>query len=148
MSYPLLWALHHLTLPRPSQILISTFWYKYWKGGLYLKGSPVSFRLYQHSFQAEYFLVLDLARLISAFAPSAYTEQGQCIALLNALFSAAEWSEPWSLPHLPKSRETNVLLTLRSVANVFQQGENGSISPSILNCIPSVSYNTITPRML
>jgi len=35
------------------------------------------------------------------------------------LLDAAEWSEPWVSP-LPKSRETNTLLALRSIANGLQ----------------------------
>lgn len=95
------------------------------------------------------FLVLDLARLISAFAPSAYAAEGQCVTFLNALFNAAEWSESWPSAQLsPKSRETNVLLTLRSVANVFQFGDNGTISPSILSCVHLVSYGSTTCKFI
>ncbi|GJJ12306.1 hypothetical protein Clacol_006547 [Clathrus columnatus] len=94
------------------------------------------------------FPILDLARLISAFAPSSYAGEGQCLTFLNALFNAAEWSESWTLHQLPKSRETNVLLTLRSVANIFQlPGEGGTNSLSNLDCIQPVSQivTTITP---
>ena len=64
-------------------------------------------------------IVIDLARLISAFAPAAYGEPGQGLSFFNALLDAGEWSEPWTLP-LPKSRETNILLALRGIANGFQ----------------------------
>lgn len=56
---------------------------------------------------------------MSAFAPAAYGEPGQGLEFFNALLDAAEWSEPWS-PPLPKSRETNLLLALRGIANGFQ----------------------------
>ena len=56
---------------------------------------------------------------MSAFAPAAYGEPGQGLAFFNALLDAAEWSEPWTMP-LSKSRETNILLALRGVANGFQ----------------------------
>jgi len=39
----------------------------------------------------------------------------------EALLKAANWTAPWTTP-LPKYRETNVLLLLRTVANMFQDG--------------------------
>ena len=62
---------------------------------------------------------MDLARLMSAFAPAAYGGPGQGLAFFNALLDAAEWSEPWT-SSLSKSRETNILLALRGIANGFQ----------------------------
>jgi phospholipase A-2-activating protein len=40
---------------------------------------------------------------------------------IKVLFKAANWMAPWTMP-LPKYRETNVLLLLRTVANMFQDG--------------------------
>ncbi|KAF8509690.1 WD40-repeat-containing domain protein [Gautieria morchelliformis] len=65
------------------------------------------------------FPVMDLARLMSAFAPLAYCEPGQGLGFFNALLDAAEWSERWT-PPLSKSRETNILLALRGIGNGFQ----------------------------
>ncbi|KAF8584089.1 PFU-domain-containing protein [Ramaria rubella] len=69
------------------------------------------------------FPVIDLARLIAAFAPTAYQDPGQGLTFLNALLDAAEWSEPWTAP-LGKSRETNGLLALRGIANAIQASES------------------------
>jgi phospholipase A-2-activating protein len=64
------------------------------------------------------FPVIDLSRLVIGFSPDAY---GARRKLLDALFVAAEWDLPWEAP-LPKPRETNILLTLKALANVFQAG--------------------------
>jgi phospholipase A-2-activating protein len=65
--------------------------------------------------------VIDLSRLVSGYCASAFTAPGQKERFFEALFKAADWNSPWT-PPLPKYRETNVLLVLRSLANAFQEG--------------------------
>lgn len=66
-------------------------------------------------------VVIDLARLISGYCPSAYSDSKVAKQFFASLTKAAEWDAPWDAP-IPKSRETNVLLTLRTLANAFHDG--------------------------
>ncbi len=63
--------------------------------------------------------VVDLSRLVIGYCAPAYADPGLRQGFLTALFQAAEFNEPWT-PPIPKSRETNVLLLLRGLANLFQ----------------------------
>ncbi|KAB5595461.1 Phospholipase A-2-activating protein [Ceratobasidium theobromae] len=66
------------------------------------------------------FPVVDLIRLLIAYSPNTFESPQTSQKLIDALFEASEWtSGPWPTP-LPKHRETNVLLTLRAIANLFQ----------------------------
>jgi hypothetical protein len=65
--------------------------------------------------------VIDLSRLVVFYCPSAFTPPDLRSRFLEALFKASEWTMPWTTP-IPKHRETNVLLLLRTVANSFQEG--------------------------
>jgi len=67
------------------------------------------------------FPVIDLGRLLLAFCPGAFAAAGAKERFVEALFKAAEWDAPWASP-IPKHRETNILLLLRSLANAFQEG--------------------------
>jgi len=51
--------------------------------------------------------------------PVAYKSTGDKNAVVDALFGTLENDTPWDTP-LPKSRETNLLLVLRTIANMFQ----------------------------
>jgi phospholipase A-2-activating protein len=64
--------------------------------------------------------VIDLGRLLAILAPDALREPGLKARLFEALFKASEWTAPWSSP-LPKPRETNTLLVLRTAANAIQE---------------------------
>ncbi|KAF5358106.1 hypothetical protein D9756_001377 [Leucocoprinus leucothites] len=65
------------------------------------------------------FPVIDLCRLLAGFSLDAFSGVGQLERFVETLFKAAEWTAPWSSP-LPKARETNILLVLRTLANVIQ----------------------------
>jgi phospholipase A-2-activating protein len=67
------------------------------------------------------FPVLDLSRLLLGYCLDAFATPGTKEKFIQALFTASEWNTPWSSP-LPKHRETNMLLLLRSLANAFQEG--------------------------
>ena len=64
---------------------------------------------------------MDLSRLVIGYCAPAYADAKLRQAFLTTLFQAAEFNEPWTAP-LPKSRETNLLLLLRALANLFQDG--------------------------
>lgn len=53
------------------------------------------------------------------FCSSAYSEPAFRQSFFRTLFRAAEWTEAWG-SSLPRSRDTNVLLLLRGLANAFQ----------------------------
>jgi phospholipase A-2-activating protein len=53
---------------------------------------------------------------------------------VQALFKSSEWTAPWSSP-LPKVRETNILLVLRTLANAFQEGTGPGAAWSGLVCL-------------
>ncbi|KLO19214.1 phospholipase A-2-activating protein [Schizopora paradoxa] len=76
------------------------------------------------------FPVIDLARLISGFCPHFYEDPSRATIFFRALLEAADWSHQWETP-IPKPRETNVLLTLRSFANMLQE----STSPESLDWV-------------
>lgn len=74
-------------------------------------------------------LVIDLGRLLVGFCPEAFGGQGTGLEpnvlkerFAEALFQASEWGTGWTLP-LPKARETNMLLVLRTLANVFKEDD-------------------------
>lgn len=65
--------------------------------------------------------VIDLARLIVAFAPqSLHTNAGLGDRFMDALLRATDWDEHWT-PPMTKPKERNILLLLRSVANALQE---------------------------
>ncbi|KAF9484697.1 phospholipase A-2-activating protein [Pholiota conissans] len=66
------------------------------------------------------FPVIDLSRLLIGFAPEAFSDPGVLDRFSESLFTAAEWSASWTEP-IPKTRETNILLLLRTLANAFQE---------------------------
>ncbi len=62
---------------------------------------------------------MDVARLLSGFCPYYYADPSRATVFFRALLVAADWSDPWETP-IPKPRDTNVLLTLRTFANMLQ----------------------------
>jgi phospholipase A-2-activating protein len=66
------------------------------------------------------FPIIDLARLVVAHAPSIVSQSTDALAFAQTLLSASGWTEaPWPTPLL-KTLETNILLALRGIANIFQ----------------------------
>ncbi|KAF9520013.1 hypothetical protein BS47DRAFT_1370545 [Hydnum rufescens UP504] len=73
------------------------------------------------------FPVLDLARLISAYAPLSVTSASSGMAFVQTLLLSSGWSDtPWPTP-VPKYTETNILLALRGIANLYQVKADGSV---------------------
>jgi len=81
--------------------------------------------------------VIDLCRLLAAFSPDALKGVGEVEQFIEALLKAAEWPIPWSLP-LSKSRETNILLVLRTLANIIQERTQ----------LSSTQYSLVRPSIL
>lgn len=71
-------------------------------------------------------IVIDLVRLIAAYAPGLVASSESGDLLVTTLLSASSWTESWPTP-LPKPLETNILLALRAFANVFQPSAVGSM---------------------
>jgi phospholipase A-2-activating protein len=67
------------------------------------------------------FLVIDLTRILIAFRVGVSAPAGTRERLFQCLFKAAEWDATWSLP-LSKTKQTNILLLLRTISNAFQDG--------------------------
>ncbi|KAF8912027.1 phospholipase A-2-activating protein [Gymnopilus junonius] len=87
------------------------------------------------------FPVIDLSRLI--IGESALLSD----RFIDALFRAAEWEAGWA-PPLPKARETNILLVLRTLANAFDEesgkdlsaGGSSSWSDNVLESLGQIPY--------
>jgi len=67
------------------------------------------------------FPVIDLSRVLIAFRAGVPAPAGTRERLFRCLFKAAEWDGTWSLP-LSKTKQTNILLLLRTISNAFQEG--------------------------
>jgi phospholipase A-2-activating protein len=67
------------------------------------------------------FPVIDLSRLIICFRAGVSSNPGIRERFFRCLFKASEWDDTWSLP-LSKTKQTNILLLLRTIANAFQEG--------------------------
>ena len=80
---------------------------------------------------AQLFPVIDLTRLLAGHALHIFHSAAQKERLFAALFKAAEWGASWN-PPIPKARETNVLLVLRTAANVLQEGTSLGAEPWLL----------------
>lgn len=64
--------------------------------------------------------VIDLARLIVAFAPQSLRgDAGLGDRFMDALLRASDWDEHWT-PPMTKPKERNILLLLRTIANALQ----------------------------
>lgn len=62
--------------------------------------------------------MIDLLRLILASNPAAFKPVKEKDAVINVLLKAIEVNTSWE-PPVPKPRDTNLLLVLRTVANMF-----------------------------
>jgi phospholipase A-2-activating protein len=67
------------------------------------------------------FPVIDLSRLVICFRAGVSSGSTVRERLQQCLFKASEWDDTWSLP-LSKTKQTNILLLLRTLANAFQEG--------------------------
>ncbi|EKM82501.1 hypothetical protein AGABI1DRAFT_34287 [Agaricus bisporus var. burnettii JB137-S8] len=76
---------------------------------------------------SQVFPVIDLSRLLVISAPDALRVPGLKTQFVEALFKASEWTAPWSSP-VPKPREINTLLVLRTAANAIQEGDTLDVS--------------------
>lgn len=95
------------------------------------------------------FPVVDLIRLLIAYSPNTFEAPQTSQKVIDALFEASEWnSVPWPSP-LPKHRETNVLLTLRALSNLFQVGSHRVIGtgpwvPGLFTTLATAPYTALT----
>lgn len=64
--------------------------------------------------------MFDLCRLFVGFSPEAFSTPGLKERFFETVFKASKWAAPWSSP-LPKARETNILLVLRTLANAVRE---------------------------
>ncbi|PFH54172.1 hypothetical protein AMATHDRAFT_72694 [Amanita thiersii Skay4041] len=87
------------------------------------------------------FPVIDLTRLLTGYCPDVFQTPGLRERFLDSLFRAAEWTSPWDAP-LSKPRATNVLLSLRTLANAFQEGTKGDESwiTQVFSKLVAVNY--------
>lgn len=67
-------------------------------------------------------VVIDLCRLIIGYCSNAYSDRVFRQEFFKTLFKQAEWSEEWGAPQ--RSRDTNILLLMRGLANAFQDDTN------------------------
>ncbi|KAJ7735276.1 phospholipase A-2-activating protein [Mycena maculata] len=91
--------------------------------------------------------VLDLARLIVAYCPEAVKAPGLKERLFEGLFKAVDWKTPW-VKSATKPAETNVMLVLRALANVTQEGSGAADGPwlgEVLKFVSNAAYSTLTP---
>jgi len=65
------------------------------------------------------FPVIDLARLVLAYSPSAYGDTALRSRLVMSMFQGAEWQLAWT-PPIPRPRDTNNMLVMRGLANLFE----------------------------
>ncbi|KAL1746286.1 WD40-repeat-containing domain protein [Schizophyllum fasciatum] len=94
---------------------------------------------------AQLFPVIDLTRLLAGHCLPIFHSATQKERLFAALFRAAEWDASWA-PPVPKARETNVLLVLRTAANILQEGTSLSAEPwltKFLEGLTAVPYTAL-----
>ena len=86
---------------------------------VYVIASP---RFHSHNISTSlHCQVIDLARLIVAFAPQPLrVDSGLGDRFMDALLRASDWDEHWT-PPMTKPKERNILLLLRTIANAFQE---------------------------
>ena len=71
--------------------------------------------------QSLHYQVIDLARLIVAFAPQSLRSNAVLgDRFMDALLRASDWDEHWT-PPMTKPKERNILLLLRTIANALQE---------------------------
>ncbi|EJD53176.1 PFU-domain-containing protein [Auricularia subglabra TFB-10046 SS5] len=88
------------------------------------------------------FPVIDLARLLCAFSPGAYSGEGEALPFFRALLAAAEWEQAWTAP-ISKQRETNILLVLRAIANASQFSSSVSWISEVLREFGRIQYSVL-----
>ena len=85
-----------------------------WMSGQPSTASPVRhdyFSLSHLVSQSFCLVVIDLARLIVAFAPqSLHAKVGLGVKFMDALLRASDWEEHWTQP-MTKAKERNILFT-------------------------------------
>ncbi|KAF9446337.1 phospholipase A-2-activating protein [Macrolepiota fuliginosa MF-IS2] len=93
---------------------------------------------------SQLFPVFDLFRLLTGFSLETFNAPGLKEKFFETLFKAAEWTAPWSSP-LPKARETNILLVLRTLANAVQEDTKlgGSWFDQILEGLGQIPYTLL-----
>ncbi|KZT09614.1 PFU-domain-containing protein [Laetiporus sulphureus 93-53] len=91
------------------------------------------------------FPIMDLARLLIAFCPDYSRDIALKQRYYAAMFNASTWKEPWETP-LPRTRETNMLFLLRSLANTFQETVENDVAwtEQVLQELSAVSYNAMS----
>ncbi|KAF5388995.1 hypothetical protein D9757_005125 [Collybiopsis confluens] len=89
--------------------------------------------------------VVDLSRLVAVFCPGTIKDPALKSRFLKALCVAGEWPIPWTSP-LVKSREVNVTLVLKTMANLFQDGTkiDGDWVNGMLSALAQVPYETLS----
>lgn len=94
------------------------------------------------------FPVIDLSRLLAGFCPKAFSTPGLTETFLETLLKASEWNSPWTLP-LSKPRDTNTLLMLRTLANVFQEGSpvNDAWLSQLLENLSQAPYAVLSKNL-
>jgi len=91
------------------------------------------------------FPLLDLCRLIIGYCSNAYSDPVFRQDFFRTLFKQAEWSEEWGSTQ--RSRDTNILLLLRGIANAFQDDTNlgdGVWADEILQRLQEASYPALS----
>ncbi|KIK61833.1 hypothetical protein GYMLUDRAFT_165567 [Collybiopsis luxurians FD-317 M1] len=94
---------------------------------------------------ASLYPVLDLSRLVAVYCPGALNDPALKNRFLQALYVAADWSSSWT-PPLVKSREVNLTLVLKTLANMFQEGTSveGEWVHGILSALTQVPYESLS----
>ncbi|KAE9398980.1 WD40 repeat-like protein [Gymnopus androsaceus JB14] len=93
---------------------------------------------------ASLYPVVDLSRLVAAFCAGAFETSALKSRFLQAILAAGEWSSPWTAPLL-KSREINITLALKTMANMFQESTNvdGTWVNDILVALSQLPYELL-----
>ncbi|KIY50770.1 phospholipase A-2-activating protein [Fistulina hepatica ATCC 64428] len=66
------------------------------------------------------FPLIDLTRLVTGYSWTIFDSTGLKDRLFASLFAASECNEPWT-PPISRTREVNLMLTLRVLANLFHE---------------------------
>lgn len=65
--------------------------------------------------------MIDLVRLIIAYFPHIFRDDGARQQVLNALLAACDWSAGFE-GELEKNRSSSIAITFRAISNAFQSG--------------------------
>ena len=83
--------------------------------------------------------VIDLSRLVIAFGAGKSADPETRARFFQVLFDTSEWNAAWSLP-LSKTKQTNVLLLLRTIANAFEEDAPISEGAWVSQVLDLISY--------